>query len=131
AGEPRRFQHRGRSRSGARAGGGRLCTQPVAHLARLRARGSYRELGTRRRRACPDRLSIGRMDRIMTESPTPSPKGRESLVGAIVALALAAVIALVFVLPADFGRDPTGLGRALGITALSEEPVNEEFERGK
>lgn len=68
----------------------------------------------------------------MTETETASPaKGRKMLVGALVALLAIAAIVLVFILPAEFGRDPTGLGRALGITVLSEEPVNEEFERGR
>jgi hypothetical protein len=71
------------------------------------------------------------MDRIMTENATPSPARRKTLLGALVALLVVAAIAVVFVLPAEFGKDPTGLGRALGISVLSEEPVNEELERGR
>ncbi|MXP42206.1 hypothetical protein GRI75_11200 [Altererythrobacter soli] len=37
---------------------------------------------------------------------------------------------LVFVLPAEFGKDPTGLGRALGLEVLSTEGMNEEQIRG-
>lgn len=47
------------------------------------------------------------------------------------ALFTVAAIVVVFIMPAEFGRDPTGLGRALGLGVLSEEPVNEELERGK
>ena len=66
------------------------------------------------------------------EIDTGSPASRRKLLFGIVAAFLtAAVILVVFVLPAEFGRDPTGLGRALGLGVLSEEPVNEEFERGK
>lgn len=68
----------------------------------------------------------------MTDTDTPSPaRSRKPLIGGLVALLLVAAIMLVFVLPAEFGKDPTGLGRALGVTVLSEEPVSEEFERGK
>lgn len=66
------------------------------------------------------------------ENDTPSPASRRKrLLGLLAAFVTASVIVLVFILPAEFGRDPTGLGRALGITVLSEEPVNEELERGK
>jgi hypothetical protein len=74
------------------------------------------------------------MDRIMSEmeidTGTP-PSRRKLLLGIAAAVIAAAVIVLVFVMPAEFGRDPTGLGRALGLGVLSEEPVNEELERGK
>jgi hypothetical protein len=74
------------------------------------------------------------MDRIMSEMEidTGTPASRRRLLfGVAAAFVTAAVILLVFVLPAEFGRDPTGLGRALGLGVLSEEPVSEEFERGK
>ena len=57
--------------------------------------------------------------------------GRKALIGGLAAVLVAAAVVVVFVLPAEFGKDPTGLGRALGLEVLSEEPVNEEFERGK
>ena len=68
----------------------------------------------------------------MSEIETPSARsaGRTIWI-ALGALVVGALIVLVFVLPAEFGRDPTGLGRALGLDVLSEEPVSEEFERGK
>lgn len=68
----------------------------------------------------------------MNETERTSPaRRRNTIMGALAALVVVALVVLVFVLPAEFGRDPTGLGRALGVTVLSEEPVNEEFERGK
>ncbi|MDP3294219.1 MAG: hypothetical protein Q8M37_05705 [Nevskia sp.] len=39
------------------------------------------------------------------------------------ALAVAAVILVTAVLPAEYGIDPTGIGRTLGLTALSAEPA--------
>lgn len=45
------------------------------------------------------------------------------LLKATAAAALAAtLILLIAVVPAEFGRDPTGLGRRLGLTALSAAP---------
>jgi hypothetical protein len=74
------------------------------------------------------------MDRIMSEmkndTNTP-PSLRKLLWGIAAAFIAAAVIVVVFVMPAEFGRDPTGLGRALGLGVLSDEPVSEELERGK
>jgi hypothetical protein len=37
-----------------------------------------------------------------------------------VALLVAAVVLVVFVLPAEFGIDPTGIGARVGLTAMSE-----------
>ena len=39
------------------------------------------------------------------------------------ALAVAAVVLLVAVLPAEYGIDPTGIGRALGLTELNAAPT--------
>lgn len=57
-------------------------------------------------------------------------KSRKFLIGG--ALVVAAVGLVVFVLPAEFGIDPTGAGRALGLTELSEPErgMNEEQIRG-
>lgn len=70
------------------------------------------------------------MNEMEIDTGTPASR-RKLLFGIAAAFVTAAVILLVFVLPAEFGRDPTGLGRALGLGVLSEEPVSEEFERGK
>jgi len=47
----------------------------------------------------------------------PVPK-KELLRGCLIAAAVAAVLLTVAVLPAEFGIDPTGAGRALGLTKL-------------
>jgi hypothetical protein len=43
---------------------------------------------------------------------------RRSLRGLGVALLVAVVLLLTVVMPAEFGRDPTGVGRLLGLTAM-------------
>ena len=50
----------------------------------------------------------------MTESVSQAHRRRLIGIGAAVILAAATVVA--FVLPADFGIDPTGIGRATGLT---------------
>lgn len=65
----------------------------------------------------------------MTE-PSSKPSNRKLLIGGGVAVVAAAAIAVCFVLPAEFGIDPTGVGKALGLTQIAE-PVNEELERGR
>lgn len=62
---------------------------------------------------------------------TASRSHRKALIGGLAAVLVAAAIVVIFVLPAEFGKDPTGLGRALGLEVLSEEPVSEEFLRGQ
>lgn len=42
----------------------------------------------------------------------------------VLALIVAGVILLTIVLPAEFGIDPTGVGKSLGLTALNSRPVN-------
>lgn len=64
---------------------------------------------------------------------------RELLRGTMIAVVAAAVVLTVAVLPAEYGIDPTGAGKAMGLTRLSaapavpaaREPVNtkeDEFE---
>lgn len=60
---------------------------------------------------------------IMTASPdeppvAPDPQTLLRITG--IALAVAAVVLVVAVLPAEYGVDPTGLGGPLGLTELSE-----------
>jgi hypothetical protein len=61
----------------------------------------------------------------MTNTPAASP--RRVLVATVVAVVLASVALVVAVLPAEYGIDPLGTGRALGLTALAatdeEEPL--------
>ena len=47
------------------------------------------------------------------------PSAKKLLIGSAVALAVAAAGVMVFVLPAEYGIDPTGAGEALGLTRLS------------
>jgi hypothetical protein len=68
----------------------------------------------------------------MTEpvtAPT-TPSRKKLLIGSAAALAVAAVGLVVFVLPAEYGIDPTGAGAALGLTKLAE-PENIYLERGR
>ena len=56
-----------------------------------------------------------------TDPTSPAPPSRKKLlVGTGAAVAIAAVGLVVFVLPAEYGIDPTGAGAALGLTQLSE-----------
>jgi len=65
----------------------------------------------------------------MTESAS-APSRKKLLIGSVAALAVAAAALVVFVLPAEYGIDPTGAGRALGLTKLAEPGMNEEQIRG-
>ncbi len=59
----------------------------------------------------------------MNSNPSPLHPSTPQLLKATMAAALvAALVLLVAVLPAEYGRDPTGLGRALGLTALAAAP---------
>lgn len=69
----------------------------------------------------------------MTDPSTPlppAPSRKKLLIGSVAALGVAAVAVVGFVLPAEYGIDPTGVGGALGITKLSEQPLSEEQIRG-
>lgn len=65
-----------------------------------------------------------------TTPPAASPSRKKLLIGSAVALGVAAVALVVFVLPAEYGIDPTGAGKALGLTQLDEPEMNEEQIRG-
>jgi hypothetical protein len=54
----------------------------------------------------------------MTDLPTRTP--RQLLISTSIALAIAALILFVIVLPAEYAADPTGAGRALGLLRLGE-----------
>jgi len=51
---------------------------------------------------------------------TVPPSRRQLLISTLIALAAAAVILVVFVLPAEYGVDPTKAGGLLGLTAMGE-----------
>jgi hypothetical protein len=46
---------------------------------------------------------------------------RQLLLSTLFALAIAGVILLIAVLPAEFGIDPTGAGKLMGLTAMAQE----------
>lgn len=63
----------------------------------------------------------------MNETLPPAPSFRSLVLSTIAAIFLAVVILVVAVLPAEYGIEPTGLGKRLGLTPLSlsaEQPAN-------
>lgn len=59
-----------------------------------------------------------------TPSPTPAPPSLSTLARTTaIALIVAAVLLVTTVLPAEYGLDPTGIGRRLGLTAIASPPV--------
>ncbi len=63
--------------------------------------------------------------------PTPTPSGASLLRSTLIAVVVAGVLLVTCVLPAEYGKDPTGIGRLLGLTqmgeiklALAEEAAN-------
>lgn len=67
----------------------------------------------------------------MTETAPPAPSRKKLLIGSAAALGIAAVALVVFVLPAEYGIDPTGAGKALGLTKLAGEEENIYLKRGQ
>ena len=55
----------------------------------------------------------------MNQQP-PAPSRRNILLSTAAAAALAGLVLVVAVLPAEYGIDPLGMGRALGLTALAD-----------
>lgn len=56
-----------------------------------------------------------------TDTPTAAGSSSSSLLkGTVIALVTAMLILVVAVLPAEYGVDPTGLGRVLGLTEMGE-----------
>ena len=63
------------------------------------------------------------MPDINDANPTPSnelPSSRQLARSTMIAAATAAVLLVTAVLPAEYGVDPTGIGRVLGLTAMGE-----------
>ena len=63
---------------------------------------------------------------LIQPAPAVSASKRELARGLGIALAIAAVLLTIAVLPAEYGIDPTGIGGALGLTALrgpAEKPA--------
>lgn len=65
-----------------------------------------------------------------TSPPAARPSRNKLLIGSAAAVAVAAIALVVFVLPAEYGVDPTGAGKALGLTELAEPGMSEEQIRG-
>jgi hypothetical protein len=58
----------------------------------------------------------------VSSEPSPdwqAPSGKRIAMSVGIALAVAAVVLVVAVLPAEYGIDPTGIGKALGLTELN------------
>ena len=56
------------------------------------------------------------------------PSSARLLRSTLLALAIAALLLVVAVLPAEYGVDPTGVGRTLGLTQMGEIKVSLERE---
>ena len=59
----------------------------------------------------------------MSSDPSPgwqAPSGKRIAASVVVAVVVAALLLVTIVLPAEYAVDPTGIGRALGLTAMSE-----------
>lgn len=56
----------------------------------------------------------------------PLPSTSRLLRATFIATAVAAVLLITTVLPAEYGVDPTGIGRTLGLTKLAETPVDSD-----
>ncbi|HSG34719.1 MAG TPA: hypothetical protein VLA37_09295 [Sphingomonadaceae bacterium] len=68
----------------------------------------------------------------MTETTEQQAAGssRQWIIGAGGLVLAGAAIMVLFVLPAEFGIDPTGAGKALGLTEISDPGMSEEQRRG-
>lgn len=66
---------------------------------------------------------------VQPDSTTP-PARKSILIASLVALAVAGLLLLTVILPAEFGVDPLGTGRLTGLVALSnaETPLEEQLE---
>lgn len=67
-----------------------------------------------------------------TVPPVALPSGRQVAIGSAVAIAVATVATVFFILPAELGIDPTGFGEKTGLTGLaaSGSGTNIYLERG-
>jgi hypothetical protein len=60
------------------------------------------------------------MTTINTNTPAELPSSRTLLRSTLIALAVATALLVTVVLPAEYAIDPTGIGRALGLTQMGE-----------
>jgi hypothetical protein len=69
----------------------------------------------------------------MTDAPAPAPaplSKKKLLIGGAAAVIIAAGITVCFVLPAQFGIDPTGVGAATGLIQIADAANSPELARG-
>lgn len=61
----------------------------------------------------------------MNDASTPSSgtSGRNIAISAAIGVVIALAVLFVFILPAEFGVDPTGLGARLGLSQMNAEPT--------
>ena len=59
------------------------------------------------------------MNEADNQNSQPTPSQGNLLKGALLALVAAAVVTVLFVLPAEYGVDPTGLAAKLGLLDLA------------
>jgi hypothetical protein len=66
----------------------------------------------------------------MTQETASPPSGKKLVIGSAIAALVAAAIVFLFVLPAEYGIDPLGTGKATGLSDLAEAGEMTELERG-
>lgn len=62
------------------------------------------------------------MNKNTAELVAPQPSRRKVLLATFLALFVAIMILALFILPAEFNKDPLGVGKVLGISGLSKPP---------
>jgi hypothetical protein len=72
----------------------------------------------------------GRTGAAVAPDVAPAPSGRTLLKATLVALVVAGIVLVVAVLPAEYGIDPTGVGRTLGLMDLFAAGGEEEAAAG-
>lgn len=70
------------------------------------------------------------MNENSNQEPQATPSRTSLLKGSLVALVVAVVVTVLFVLPAEYGIDPTGVGARLGLLDLGETAEALEEETG-
>lgn len=65
------------------------------------------------------------MPPITTVGPGEPPSSRTLAIASVLALLVAAAVLVTAILPAEYGIDPLGTGKVLGLSALSAPPVAE------
>ena len=58
-----------------------------------------------------------------TQAPHDTPSAATLIKASIAATALAAIVLVTVILPAEYDLDPTGIGGKLGLTVFSESPA--------